>query len=119
VSYLVIAVYIQSSQLDVGVLVPYPLLQCAHGISRLHRFGSNNVGYFEVEGHILSIQSKQGSSQLDIAIGTTYKLDDVARSICSSSAPAVEDPNQPAMVSDYSRRRVVCVDSEDCEVVSA
>jgi hypothetical protein len=115
VSYSVIVVYIQSSQLDVGVLVPYPLLQCAHGISRLHRFGSNNVGYFEVEGHILSIQSKQGSSQLDISIGTTYKLDDVARSI----SPAVEDPNQPAMVSDYSRRRVVCVDSEDCEVVSA
>lgn len=30
--------------------------------------------------------------------GNTYKLDDVARSICSSNALLVEDPNQPAMV---------------------
>jgi hypothetical protein len=29
---------------------------------------------------------------------STHKLDDVARSICSSNALLVEDPNQPAMV---------------------
>lgn len=28
----------------------------------------------------------------------SYKLDEVARSICSSKALLVEDPNQPAMV---------------------
>lgn len=46
--------YIQSGKLDVGVLIPYPLLQCAHGISRLHCLGANNIGYLEVEGHVLS-----------------------------------------------------------------
>ena len=48
------ASYVQGGKLDVGVLIPYPLLQCAHGISRLHRLGANNVGYLEVEGHVLS-----------------------------------------------------------------
>lgn len=28
-----------------------------------------------------------------------YRLEEVARSICSSSAPVLEDPNQPAMMS--------------------
>ena len=46
--------HIQSRQLDVGVLVPYPLLQRAHGIFRLHCLGSNHVGDLEVEGHVLS-----------------------------------------------------------------
>jgi hypothetical protein len=32
------------------------------------------------------------------ALCSTYKLEEVARSICSSNALLVEDPNQPAMV---------------------
>jgi hypothetical protein len=31
-------------------------------------------------------------------MSSTYKLEEVARSICSSSALVVEEPNQPAMV---------------------
>jgi hypothetical protein len=31
-------------------------------------------------------------------LDSSYKLEEVARSICSSSAPVVEDPNQPAMM---------------------
>jgi hypothetical protein len=31
--------------------------------------------------------------------GSTHRLEDVARSICSSKAPFAEEPNQPAMVS--------------------
>lgn len=53
-----------------------------------------------------------------IGLGTTtlwagaYKLEDVARSICSSSALAVEEPNQLAMVGggrldDVGRERCV------------
>src|SRR3954447_15737826 len=48
--------YIQGSKLDVGILVPYPPLQCAHGIFRLHRFGPNHVGYLEVQWHVFSAQ---------------------------------------------------------------
>jgi hypothetical protein len=36
--------------------------------------------------------------------GHTHRLEDVARSICSSKALFVEDPNQPAMVSG----RIAC-----------
>jgi hypothetical protein len=36
--------------------------------------------------------------------GHTHRLEDVARSICSSKALFVEDPNQPAMVSE----RIAC-----------
>lgn len=46
--------YIQGCQLDVGVLVPYALLQRAHGVFRLHCLGPNHVGDFEVERHVLS-----------------------------------------------------------------
>ena len=45
---------IQCGNLDVWVLVLYPALQRAHGIFRLHRFGANDVGYLEVERHVLS-----------------------------------------------------------------
>jgi hypothetical protein len=40
----------------------------------------------------------------------TYRLEDVARSICSSKALFVEDPNQPAMVSE----RIVCKSCDWC-----
>jgi hypothetical protein len=36
--------------------------------------------------------------------GSTHRLEEVARSICSSKAPFAEEPNQPAMVSE----RIVC-----------
>jgi len=45
--------YIQRCQLDIGVFVPYAALQGAHGLFRLHCFGANDVGYLEVEGHVL------------------------------------------------------------------
>jgi hypothetical protein len=43
--------------------------------------------------------------QLLLQERSAYKLDEVARSICSSNALLVEDPNQPAMVLDV----CVCV----------
>lgn len=91
--------YIQSSQLDVGVLVADPLLQRAHGIFRLHCLGPNYVGYLEVEGHVLPARHQHLSLQLLQQSLSTYRLEVVARSICSSSALLVDDPNQPAMVS--------------------
>lgn len=91
--------YIQSSQLDVGVLVADPLLQRAHGIFRLHCLGPNYVGYLEVEGHVLPARHQHLSLQLRQQSFSTYRLEVVARSICSSSALLVDDPNQPAMVS--------------------
>ena len=90
--------YIQSSQLDVGVLVADPLLQRAHSIFRLHCLGPNNVGYLEVEGHVLPARHQHLSPQLPRQSSSTHKLEVVARSICSSSALLVDDPNQPAMV---------------------
>ena len=90
--------YIQSSQLDVGVLVAYPLLQRTHSIFRLHCLGPNNVGYLEVEGHVLPARHQHLSPQLPRQSSSTHKLEVVARSICSSSALLVDDPNQPAMV---------------------
>lgn len=48
--------YIESSELDVWVLVPDAALQRAHGIFRLHCLGPNHVGDFEVEGHVLAAQ---------------------------------------------------------------
>jgi hypothetical protein len=58
------AAYIQRGDLDVGVLVFYPALQRAHGISRLHRLGANNVGDFEVERHVFSRNCQHCSSVL-------------------------------------------------------
>src|SRR5690242_1536264 len=95
--------YIQGGQLDVGVLVSYALLQRAHGVSRLHCLGANHVGYLEVEGHVLAVWHQQPVLQLPLCSVSTYRLDVVARSICSSSALLVDDPNQPAMVSVYAR----------------
>jgi hypothetical protein len=40
---------------------------------------------------------------LQISRISSYRLEDVARSICSSSALVVEDPNQPAMMSARSQ----------------
>jgi hypothetical protein len=45
--------------------------------------------------------------KLCVSWKSSYKLEDVARSICSSSALVVEDPNQPAMM----LRRSQLVDS--------
>ena len=91
--------YIPSSQLDVGVLVADSLLQRAHGIFRLHCLGPDHVGYLEVEGHVLPARHQHLSLQLLQQSFSTYRLEVVARSICSSSALLVDDPNQPAMVS--------------------
>jgi hypothetical protein len=91
--------YVECGKLDVGVLVPYALLQRAHGIFRLHRLGANHVGYLEVEGHVFSAGRQYSMAQLAVYAFSPYKLEDVARSICSSNALFVEDPNQPAMVS--------------------
>lgn len=56
---------IQGRELDIWVLVPYPLLQRAHGIFRLHCFGTNDIGYLEVQGHVLEAR---GRSPLDLLI---------------------------------------------------
>lgn len=45
---------VQCRQLDVGVLVAYALLERAHGLVGLHCLGSNDVGYLEVQRHVLS-----------------------------------------------------------------
>jgi hypothetical protein len=76
-----------------------PLLQRAHGIFRLHCLGPNNVGDLEVEGHILPARHQHVILPLLQHSFSTYRLEVVARSICSSSALLVDDPNQPAMVS--------------------
>ena len=49
--------YIQRRNLDVGILVPYPPLQSAHGFLRLHRFGADYICDLEVEGDVLSVES--------------------------------------------------------------
>jgi len=41
--------------------------------------------------------SRRNTNTASVGVDT-YKLDEVARSICSSSALVVEDPNQPAMM---------------------
>jgi hypothetical protein len=58
--------YVECGELDVWVLVPYPLLQRAHGIFRLHRLGANHVGYLEVEGHVFSSWSQHSTAQLAV-----------------------------------------------------
>lgn len=98
--------YIQGSELHVGVLVPYPPLERAHGLLGLHRFRANEVGYLEVQGNVLSAEASVGvysaMCSCSHSAASTYKLDEVARSICSSSA-LFPDPNQPAMMLRRSR----------------
>ena len=89
--------YVEGGQLDVGVLVAYPLLQRAHGVFSLHRLGPNHVGYLEIEGHVLSAACQYGMRGSQGRRSRAYKLEDVARSTCSSKALLVDDPNQPAM----------------------
>ena len=88
--------YIQCSKLDVGVLVAYPALQGAHGLFRLHCLGANDIGYLEVEGHVLAGDGQQRFGCSPDAC--THRLEEVARSICSSSALLEEVPNHPAMM---------------------
>lgn len=93
--------YVEGCQLDVWVLVSYAALQSAHGLFRLHRLGANDIGYLEVEGHVLPADGQQRPGNTLGSLGQlslgTHKLDEVARSICSSRALFDDVPNQPAM----------------------
>jgi hypothetical protein len=46
--------YIQGPELDIGILVTYTTLENTHGLLWRHCLGSNDVGYLQVEGHILA-----------------------------------------------------------------
>lgn len=48
--------YIQCAQLGVGVFMVDALLERAHGLLRLNRLGSDDIGDFEVEGNVLTRQ---------------------------------------------------------------
>lgn len=94
--------YIQCRKLDVWILIPYPPLQRPHSFLRLDSLGPNAVGYFEIQSNVFSVVKLVLHYALRILsltrrASSTYKLEAVARSICSSRA-LLEDANQPAMV---------------------
>ena len=97
-----IGAYVQYCKLDVWILIPYPPLQRPHSFLRLDSFGPNDVGYFEIQGNVFSVVKlilhyALGILSLARQASSTYKLEAVARSICSSRA-LLEDANQPAIV---------------------
>src|SRR4051812_36164543 len=53
-----VCAYIQGAQLGVWVLVVDALLERAHRLFWLHRLGSNDIGYLEVESNILTATRK-------------------------------------------------------------
>tara|TARA_R110002003_G_scaffold3_13_gene71 strand:+ start:21268 stop:21585 length:318 start_codon:yes stop_codon:yes gene_type:complete len=65
------------------------------GCTVLERITSD-ISRFRGMSSLQAVSTVLSSSQ-DASRGA-YKLDEVARSICSSSALFVDDPNQPAMV---------------------
>ena len=94
--------YVQRCKLDVWILIPYPPLQRPHSFLRLDSLGPNDVGYFEIQSNVFSVvrlipHYALGILSLARQAPLTYKLEAVARSICSSRA-LLEDANQPAIV---------------------
>lgn len=78
--------YIQSTELEVRILIAYAPLQGAHSFLWLNGFRPNDVRDFEIQGNVLSVLISPGKRISADRCMSTHKLDEVARSICSSRA---------------------------------
>jgi len=95
------------------------LLQGTHGLLRLHSLGANDVGYFEVEGNVLTV-----AVELDLTLwwyggraeeGSSYRLLLVAFSICSSRAPLAPEDHQPIILEAFCKGRFECHGVSGCQ----
>lgn len=77
----------QGGQLDIGILVAYPLLQRSHGIFRLHCFGTDEIGDFERGGNILEAG---GSCLFDLLIESSSAGSEPARHVEKATAGIVK-----------------------------
>lgn len=86
---------VERCKLNVGIFVSYPPLQRPHSLLGLYAFGSDDVGYFEIQCNILSIAGQQFCGMYQ-KVHEAYRLDEVARSICSSRAEF--EANHPLII---------------------
>jgi hypothetical protein len=88
--------YLESSKLYIRILIFKPSFQRSHCISRLNAFGTDEIGYLQIQCNVLPDTAGKSEEFIRDMRNDTHKDDDVAFSICSSSGEA--DENQPAMM---------------------
>lgn len=90
--------------MGVWVLISDSLLEGSHGLFGRYGFGSDDVGYLEVQGDVLPVTTVNKGCDMQAPAGHrrgrhgTHKLLLVAFSICSSRAVLAEDDHQLIMV---------------------